>query len=118
MDNENRSGGADPMDASSSPQPPDAWPTATGTLVQRSGNCDTTAVERLGTGGSTTVLTRHVLQGVANNTIAATRSTGCPETSSDLIAVDLAGTDLFNLVPAVGDAFGVESVHGLAEVYP
>lgn len=106
----------------------DAWPTATGTFLQWSGDCGASQVATLNPDGTGTFLdialpAGLIADGVAMVDIVGDRMAvhgwqGCDASVGSLFTVDLNGGNLDVLVSAIGDARGVVDVVGLADVYP
>jgi TolB protein len=106
----------------------DAWPTASDTYLQWSGDCGASKVATLAADGTGSFLevalpADLIADGVSmvdivDGRIAIYGWQGCDGWVGSLFTVDLDGGSLDMLIPVIGDARGVIGVIGLADVYP
>ena len=99
----------------------DAWRLPSQTIVQWSGDCGAANVRELAADGSTTPLGgtsshRFVEADASGMTILAWQS--CDGSEGWLYQADPSGNEVLELVPRVGDAWGVTDAASLATVYP
>ncbi len=99
----------------------DAWRLPSQTVVQWSGDCGAANVQALAADGSATPLGgtsshRFVEADASGMTILGWQS--CDGSEGWLYRADPSGTEVLELVPRVGDAWGVTDAASLATVYP
>jgi len=100
-----------------------AWPTATGTLAQSSGDCGAGTIDEIAADGSFSSIGvggtgNDSLISVEGDHMVVLESNECDGADARLIETDLSGAVIRELVPRIGNAWGVRDAATLSTVYP
>ena len=99
----------------------DAWSTPTDTFAQWSGDCGVFGVDVIAPDGSFSSMGSGVIGrmiSIDGDRMAVLESLACDASEARLVAVDLSGTVTAELVPRIGNAYGVRDAATLTTVYP